>query len=345
MRPQTLWSTSAGGGGDKYFTELAPNVQIDAVYAADLDGRVYAFSTETGKRLWTASTKSRVAAGPSVADDLVLVASLDAEAIALKRADGSLVWRAPLSSEGLAAPVAQGKVVVARSVDGRVFGLSAADGHRLWSFDRIVPDLVLRGMSQPLIVGRTVILGMENGRLVGLNLDDGQPKWEQAISVPAGRTALDRIVDIDASPIEGDECVYVASYGGDIACLDADSGDIAWRRTVKAYNTMTLAGDKLIISDESGVVWALDAHSGAQAWKQESLLYRKLSAPAFFRGYIVVGDFEGYLHWIDPADGKVVARSQVGSDAITAQPVATDTRLYVLGSHGRLAAIGLPDKK
>lgn len=344
VHPANAWTASAGNGSGKYFTELAPSLQVDAVYAADIKGRVYAYSISDGKRLWQAETKARIAGGPGVSGDLVLVGTLEGEVIALKRTDGSEAWRAPLSSEALSTPTGDGNIVVARSVDGRVFGLSAGSGSRLWTFDRTVPELVLRGMSRPLIVGPTVIVGMENGRLVSLNLADGQPRWEQAISVPSGRTVLDRLVDIDGDMVLGDECLYVASFGGEVVCLDPASGQVGWRRGVKSFNSLAAGADKVFVSDESGVIWALDAKSGAAAWKQEGLLYRHTSPPVFFGGYVVVGDFDGYLHWIDPSDGKIVGRSRAGSSPIVAQPVASDELLYVMNSDGRLAAIRLGKK-
>ena len=56
-------------------------------------------------------------------------------------------------------------------------------------------------------------------------------------------------------------------------------------------------------------------------------------------GWVVVGDFEGYLHWLSPQDGSLVARTRVGSARITAQPQAVDGTLFVLGDDGDLAAL------
>lgn len=341
VRPAKAWSTSVGRGSGKYFSQLRPSLEVDGVYAADLGGRVYAYAPDTGKRLWRTETRERVIAGPTVFDSTVLVGTLEGQVIALKRSNGSELWRAQLSSEVLGPPVGQGEVVVARSIDGRVFGLNAGSGERMWTFDRSVPALVLRGLSKPLIVGSRVVVGLDNGRLVALRLADGQPQWEQAVAVPAGRTELDRLVDIDGDLVEGSECLYAASFGGEVACVDAASGQVEWRRGLKSYNSLAMGADKILVSDESGVVWALDAASGAAAWKQEGLLYRKLSPPAYFNGYVVVGDYQGYLHWLDPADGKIVGRSRVGGDAIAAQPVAAEGLLYVLSTKGRLDAIRL----
>ena len=81
------------------------------------------------------------------------------------------------------------------------------------------------------------------------------------------------------------------------------------------------------------------------AWKQEGLLYRKLSAPAYFDGYVVVGDFEGYLHWLDPSTGAFVGRSRVGSDPIVRAPVAAEGLLYVMNTTGRVSAVTSGKKK
>ena len=124
-----------------------------------------------------------------------------------------------------------------------------------------------------------------------------------------------------------------------MACIQPDSGEIVWRRSIRSYTSMALSSDKVYVTDDAGVLWALDLATGAAAWKQEDMAYRRLSAPAFFDGFVVVGDFEGYLHWIDPDTGEMVARSRVGSDPILTAPVAGTDRLFVMGSTGRIAAI------
>lgn len=339
IKPVTVWSTHAGEGAGGKVSGLRLNLQDDALFVADIDGRVFAIARDSGRTLWRADTGSRVISGPGVSGDTVLVGTLDAEVIALKRSDGSERWRRQVSSEVMGPPEGDGSVVVARSIDGRVFGLNATDGERLWSFDRTVPNLVLRGNSAPLLLGSQAIVGMDNGRVASLRLVDGQPQWEQAVTVPSGRTELERITDIDADLLEGPDCVLAASFGGEVACLAADSGEAIWRRSIRSYSGMAASADKVFVTDDSGVVWGLDLKSGAAVWKQESLLYRKLSAPAYFGGYVVVGDFEGYLHWLDPSDGKLVARMRAGSDPILVAPVATDDHLFVMNAQGRIAAI------
>jgi outer membrane protein assembly factor BamB len=128
------------------------------------------------------------------------------------------------------------------------------------------------------------------------------------------------------------------TYGGDLVLIDPATGDSRWRRSIKSYSGMALGGDKLFVTDAEGTVWALDAETGAAAWKQEGLKYRRLSPPGYYKGYVVVADFEGYLHWLSPSDGSLVARTRLGSGPVIAPPVAAEDLLYVMTAAGKLAA-------
>ena len=52
----------------------------------------------------------------------------------------------------------------------------------------------------------------------------------------------------------------------------------------------------------------------------------------------MVGDLEGYLHWIDTDIGSFVARVRAGKDGFAAAPLAVGTTLYVLTRDGDLVA-------
>ncbi len=343
--PVEVWSDSVGKGSGKDYTGLRIAVGVDAIYTAEIGGSVYAIDPKTGKRIWRTKTKSPIVGGPSVAGNLVLVGTADAQVIALKRSTGEQVWRAQASSEVQDAPAAAGNMVVVKASDGREYGLDADTGERRWAFDRTVPGLTLRGLSAPLIIGNRVYIGFDSGKLVALNLTDGDVVWEQVISVPTGRTELARFTDIDADLLPAQNGLFVVTYGGDLALLDPDTGESRWRRSIKSYTGMVLGGDKLFVTDADGLVWALDAETGAAAWKQEGLKYRYLSPPAYYKGYVVVGDMKGYLHWLSPSDGSLVGRTRLGSGPIIAPPAVSDDLLYVMTASGKLAAFDIKPPK
>lgn len=338
VRIREVWSRSAGNGSKTLYSGLRLALEADALYSASINGEVYALVPKTGATIWRTATKSRVIAGPTVSGDLVLVGTLDGDVIALKRATGAEVWRALLPSEVLAPLAAEGDIIVARAADGRQFGLSATDGSTVWSFDRTIPNLTLRGLSKPLILGGRVYTGLDNGKLVALNLADGVPAWEQNLSVPTGRSELERLTDIDADLLAADNGIYAVSYGNDIALLDPARGESRWRRSIKSYSGMAASDKALYVTDNDGVLWTLDPDTGAVIWKHETLKYRRLSPPGVVGGYVVAADYKGYIHVFEPRDGRAVGRTNLGGDPVISAPVSDGERVYVVDTDGQIGA-------
>ena len=52
----------------------------------------------------------------------------------------------------------------------------------------------------------------------------------------------------------------------------------------------------------------------------------------------MVGDFEGYLHWLDKATGEIVARQKTDGERITNAAVTTDAGVFVQTDSGKLLA-------
>ena len=57
-----------------------------------------------------------------------------------------------------------------------------------------------------------------------------------------------------------------------------------------------------------GQVTALLQRTGTEVWHQNGLLHRGLSAPAVSDDAVAVGDFKGYVHWLDKSTGALAAR-------------------------------------
>ncbi|MDQ1132368.1 outer membrane protein assembly factor BamB [Pseudoxanthomonas winnipegensis] len=93
-----------------------------------------------------------------------------------------------------------------------------------------------------------------------------------------------------------------------------------------------------MLSDKGGVVWALDKTSGGSLWSNQKLLRRALTAPAVQGDYAVVGDYDGYVHWLRLDNGELAARERAGGDPIRATPVVADGVLLVQNIDGKLTA-------
>jgi outer membrane protein assembly factor BamB len=336
---ETLWETSIAGLDGQYLG-IRPVVQDDRLFIADPKGRVEAFDRLTGKSLWRTDTEAPISGGPGVAGGLVLVGTAEAELIALDEEQGEERWRRRVSSEVMSTPAGEAGVVVVRSIDDRVTAINAGTGEERWNFDQTLPVLTLRGNSSPIVKNGRVIVGFANGKMVGLALDSGKPIWETVIATPHGRSELERVVDLDADPVLVEGVVYEAGFQSELAAISEGSGVILWKRELSSYAGLDADWRQVYVTDDQDFVWALDANNGATLWQQKQLHARRLTAPAIVTSdYLVVGDLEGYLHFLATDDGRMLARVRVGSDAIRAKPLVVDDVIYVLNDNGRLAAL------
>jgi outer membrane protein assembly factor BamB len=99
-----------------------------------------------------------------------------------------------------------------------------------------------------------------------------------------------------------------------------------------------LASDRLVFSDPAGTVWALDKSNGSALWSQPALARRNLTSAVVQGDYVVVGDFDGYLHWLKLDNGELAARVRAGHDPLRASPVVADGILVVENTDGKIEA-------
>ena len=333
-----LWSLSVGKGADKHFLKLLPGFAQGRVFVADRSGNLVSADAVSGEILWRTQIGSPVTSGVGICDDLALVGTEEGGVLAYSSATGKPLWRAQVSSEVLAPPRGAEGVVIVRTLDGRVFGLDADNGERLWSYQRTVPALTLRGTSAPVISGEVVIVGFDGGRISSLELLTGKLLWETSVSLGSGRSQLERMADIDFAPVVIANDIYVATFQGQLASIALESGRIIWNRDISSHAGLTSDGANIYVTDDQSYVWALQRDNGRVLWKQENLYARQASAPATVGDLVVVGDFEGYLHWMDKNSGQFVARTRASKQAILTAPIVVQDIAYIYGSDGTLSA-------
>ena len=336
-----LWNTSVGVGFDKQFVNLVPVIYDDQLFIADRKGRVVSLNAETGKKNWQVKTEASISAGPGAGSGVVVLGTSNSEVLALSADDGTLLWTSEVSSEVFSVPQVDIDKVIVQTVDGNIAALDIDSGEQLWIHDRSIPVLTLRGTSTPAVDSGLVVAGFANGKLVGLSAEKGFPVWEISIAIPQGRSEIDRLVDIDGDPIIVGGVVYVTTYQGRVAVIEAQTGNQGWQRDMSSHAGLGVDFSQVYVTDDESNVWALARSTGASEWKQGELLNRQLTAPEPFDDYVAVGDLEGYVHLLSRYDGSIVARARVDSKGIQEQPLVNDGILYVYGNSGKLAAFSL----
>lgn len=329
------WGANVGSAGHYLF---APAFYQDGVYAAGSSGNIVRLNAATGKTVWRVDTKARLSGGVGVGENMVMVGTAKGAVLAYNL-DGKPLWKSKVSSEVLSAPQAADGFVVVRSGDSRIFGLDAKDGTRSWEYQTITPPLTLRANPGVIIVAGFVIVGMPAGKLVVLNLANGGMVWETVVAAPKGDNELERITDIAGAPMVEQQKVCAVTFQGRAACYETERGGQLWARAASSVGGLVADERSVYLSEDTGAVVALDKNTGASVWKQDSLSHRSLSTPLAFGDYVVVGDFEGQVHFLKIEDGSFAARIGTDGGVIAAAPERVDDKVLVQTRKGGVYAI------
>ena len=325
--PRVLWQGSAGAGEKTVFYPAASG---NVVYAASAAGEITAFDAAKGGTIIKMSAGQRLSGGIGTGAGLLFAGTSRGEVLAFEP-QGRLVWKAQLTGEVLAPPVAQDGVVVARSGDGRIYGLDPASGKRRWLYQRPTQiPLTVRTHAGLLIDRGGVFAGFAGGRLVALVLSTGNVAWEGIVATPRGATELERVADVMSLPAIDGQRVCAVAFQGRASCFDPATGSVLWARDVSSAAGLALDARYLYVTDEKDAIVALDKTSGASIWKQDKMGGRRVSGPLPFGRYVVVGDYQGYVHFLSRDDGSFAARIATDGSPISAPPLALDLTSFVV---------------
>jgi outer membrane protein assembly factor BamB len=313
---EVRWKRHVGEVGN---AGLQPAVTRDAVYVANAGGELFRLDPVSGKKVWTVDSGFKISGAVGAGEGLVVVGGLKSELAAFDE-DGKLRWITRVSSEVLSAPQIADGMVVVRSSDGRIAALSAQDGKRQWLYERATPTLIVRNHAGVVIQRGVVFAGFAAGKLAAISLTNGAVIWESAVSQPRGNTELERISDITSLPAVDNESVCAVAFQGRISCFDIKQGAMLWSREISSDKGLALKNNYLYVSDADGTVLAMDKASGSTLWKNDQLFMRQVSAPHVLEKYVVVGDFEGYLHALSREDGSLIARIKTDGSPILFAP-------------------------
>lgn len=339
---RSLWSYSTASLGSK-FHALQPALLGSRIYLTDESGGLYAIDGETGTSIWKVALNTSILGGVGVGagDGKVMVTTTDGRLLVHSALDGSYLWEFTLNAESLSPAQANAKLVLVQSIDGILRGLSPSTGEQLWSYKADLPLLTLRGTSTPVLFDSAVFAGFANGKIVAIDPRTGNVAWEQRIALPQGKTELERVIDVDGELVLDAGKIYATSYQGRLVTLQASSGQILWSKDFSSYRSVADAGNALIAVDAQGYIVAFDKNTGLELWRQEGLFYRQPTNPVMVSGKIAVADYQGYVHFLSPEDGRFVARTQIDSAGIKGPIKAKEDKLYLYGNSGRFSVLTL----
>ena len=371
-----VWREQAGSGVENYYSNLRPVVVDDIVFSASREGQVTALSAKDGDEIWQIDTReeapniwttlkresipsAKLSGGITAAYKNLYIGTENGEVIALSQETGEVLWRTEVKGEVVSAPAAGEGWIAVTTTSGHIAVMHPDTGEMRWQAETDVPALTLRGTSSPTIANGGLLVGTATGKLSVYLLEKGVPAWSEAITKAKGSTELEQLVDADSKPIISGKMAYAVTYNGNLAAVDVMSGRIMWKREYSSYRNLSLDRGVIYLTGVKGGIVAVDAQTGVERWSNTELYNRRLTQPVVYKDTIVVGDFEGYFHFVDKETRKFVSRFKLDDydysmarwfvswftiedrRAYTAPVVAGDV-LYIQTRDGEVTALRLP---
>ena len=327
------WKASVGKAGRYLFSPVAVG---DAVYAAGANGSVAKIDGQTGKDIWRTKVDSDLSAGVGSDGTLTAVGALKGGVYVLGP-DGKLLWKGTAPGEIISPPLVGNGLVVVRTIDGQIVAFNAQTGEQKWVYRNRAMPLNLRVSAGMTFAGDAAVLaGFPGGSFAAINLKTGDTYWEAPVSYPRGVTEVERINDVTGAPTLVGAQTCAVTFQGQIGCFDANSGRAVWQSNFSS--TSGLAQDEIAVvaGDDWSVVHAFDGTTGRPLWSNEQLKNRDVSVPFLLGHAAVVGDYQGFVHFLSRDNGTFVARMSTDGSPITAAPVLAGDTLVVQTHDGDL---------
>jgi outer membrane assembly lipoprotein YfgL len=302
---------------------------------ATSDGTVLAFEGETGRTLWRTSVGSAISAGVGSDGTVAAVVTREGNLVALDSA--RIRWTKPLGVRVATAPLVAGGRIFVLGVDRSVHAFDAADGLKLWQVARPGDALTLQQTGVVTAFKDTLVVG-QGPRMAGVDPNTSMLRWEVPLGSPRGANEVERLADLVGPVVRVGDLVCARSFQAAVGCVDAQTGNVAWTKTVGGTDAIAGDAEQLFGADASDRMTSWKTSTGDIVWTNESLMFRRLGAPAVIAQSVVYGDNDGTLHWFSRAKGESQARVATDGSAITTPPVAVGGVLVVVTRGGGVFA-------
>jgi len=329
---KVLWTTHIDGPE----FPLLVNARGKQFVLAGNDGVVQALSADSGQVLWRADVGRKLTAGVGADGRFAAVVTRDNELVTLE--GGKVSWRKQLGSSVLTAPLVAGERVFVLTVDRQVIAFDALDGNKIFQMQRPGDSLTLAKAGVLTAYQDTLVVG-QGQRLTGVDPVRGIVRWEASLANPRGTNEVERLADLVGPAVRQGDVICARAFQSAIGCANAERGSPMWLRNTSGNDGIGGDAEQVYGTDASDRLTAYKITNGDTVWLAEQFLNRNLGEPLAFAKTVMVGDMEGWLHFVDRTSGKTVARLQTDGSAITVPPVLLDKTALVVTKKGGVYAI------
>jgi len=270
---------------------------------------------------WKYNHHTDITSGISSSNEKVFFVDYDGFLLALNL-KGSIEWKA-FVGEILSPPVFADGSVIVRSTNGIFSSFNIIDGSVNWTYKVPSSPLPIRSWGELTIFESILYAGIGSGKVISINIVDGSLIWETTYSAPKGVSEIERSNDTTSKVIVDEFALYAISSKGNIAAISKSNGEILWSRALSSFDGMVSNNDSLFVTHNTGSIYKIDKNNFKVIWRNSDLQDRNVSRPFLYKNFVVVSDFDGYLHFLNLNDGKIMTRIKI-SDTHLLKPLLTN---------------------
>jgi outer membrane protein assembly factor BamB len=297
----------------------APPVVVGGVmYVGSINGRVFAVSTSTHKKLWSVQPGLAIDGSPAVANNTVYIGD-GGSVYALDATTGATKWSISTSqSPATRAPIVVGGTVYFGGYNGSgatLWAVNGATGVVKWS--KQLSTALYTG--SPAFSNGLVYVGTFDGTIWALHASNGSVAWSQPTGGPILGTPVVR---------GGLVIVVDGAKSGNVDAFDATTGAPNWSFPEDAKASPAFDAGKVFVTTSTGVT-ALQATTGKTLWSFSltPALSANPASPAVANG-LVYTDYDGFPIAVIESTGAEIwqAPAQLQSPA---SPIVVDGQVFV----------------
>ena len=262
-------------------------VKDGVIFFNTMDGRIYAYNIETGKKI--GHIKTEFHATNVLKDSILFYARRYGNNTLFKYNlnNGKTEWKinaGDIASE----PLVFDKGIIVTALYKHINYYDVDNGEEIWKFET---DDQIR--SSPVSDGNTLIFGCDNGFIYSINKLNGQIKWKYKTGA-----------SVQATPSIKNGIIYVGSCDQNFYAINLQTGNLEWEFKTKGqiFKTAAVTDSVVIFGSTDSKLYCLNINSGEQLWKFEAESVISTN-PLICKNLIFIGSLDHYYYALDLATG------------------------------------------
>lgn len=324
---EVVWEYSVPKGA---FEGTAAIVEMDGkhvAYIGDLDGKLFSFELESGKKRWEFTAESGIGyvTSPTVHDGLIYIGDIDGMFYCIND-KGEKVWSLQTNAEISSSANFFNENIVFGSQDTFLYCLNAKTGKEVWKLE--AADQIR--CTPTIVEGRAFVAGCD-GRFHVIDLEKGEELGSVDIQSPTG-----------GSPAALGDSVYFGTEQAGFFAVEWEQPKLKWHfddESGAAIRSNPAVTEKHVIFGAADRrVRSLNPVTKKENWST-TLKAKIETSPVIVGDRVFVASGDGRLYALELETGKIVWETEF-EGGFTGSPAVGFEKLIIASDRGTVYCLG-----